>query len=104
MAPKNDIPGCRDLGLLLVDGFALMSYASIVEPFRAANDLAKVALYRWTHISTDGRKVSASNGASVLADRAVGDPLKCDTLFVFGRRSLDLQRSKNVQLASPIGA
>jgi transcriptional regulator GlxA family with amidase domain len=83
MAPKNDIPGCRDLGLLLVDGFALMSYASIVEPFRAANDLAKVALYRWTHISIDGRKVSASNGASVLADRAVGDPLKCDTLFVF---------------------
>jgi transcriptional regulator GlxA family with amidase domain len=73
----------RHLGLLLIDGFALMSYASIVEPFRAANDLANEILYRWTHISVDGAEVSASNGASVLADQAVGHPLQCDTLFVF---------------------
>ena len=73
----------RTLGLLLIDGFALMSYASVIEPFRAANTLAGRALYRWTHISVDGHKVSASNGASILADHAVGDPMACDTLFVF---------------------
>jgi transcriptional regulator GlxA family with amidase domain len=84
--PRNDkmdrFSG-RTLGLLLVDGFALMSYAAVIEPFRAANTLAGRELYRWTHISVDGRQVCASNGASVLADRAVGKPLACDTLFVF---------------------
>ena len=84
--PKSDkadeVPG-RTLGLLLIDGFALMSYASVIEPFRAANTLAGRELYRWTHISVGGHKVSASNGASILADHAVGDPMTCDTLFVF---------------------
>ena len=65
----------RTLGLFLADGFALMSYAAVIEPFRAANHLAGRELYRWTHISVDGRPVCASNGASILADRAVGRPL-----------------------------
>jgi transcriptional regulator GlxA family with amidase domain len=73
----------RTLGLLLIDGFALMSYAAVIEPFRAANSLAGCELYRWTHISVDGHPVCASNGASVLADRAVGKLIPCDTLFVF---------------------
>jgi transcriptional regulator GlxA family with amidase domain len=73
----------RTLGLLLIDGFALMSYASVIEPYRAANVLAGEELYRWVHVSIDGRPVRASNGASVFADLAVGQPLACDTLFVF---------------------
>ena len=40
----------RTLGLLLIDGFALMSYASVIEAFRAANALAGRTLYRWSHI------------------------------------------------------
>jgi AraC family carnitine catabolism transcriptional activator len=73
----------RTLGLLLIDDFALMSYASIIEPYRAANVLAGEMLYRWLHVSMDGRPARASNGASVAADQAVGQPLACDTLFVF---------------------
>jgi len=73
----------QTLGLLLIEGFALMSYASIVEPFRAANVLAGRTLYRWQHISVDGRPVRASNGATILADGSVGQPLACDTLFIF---------------------
>ncbi len=73
----------KTIGLLLIDGFALMSYASVIEPFRAANVLAGRQLYRWTHVSVDGRPVRASNGASILADHAVGARIKCDTLFVF---------------------
>ncbi len=82
--PEDDIDtGIRTLGLLLVDGFALMSYASVIEAFRAANALAGRTLYRWFHISVDGSPVHASNGATILADLAVGQPLDCDTLFVF---------------------
>ena len=39
------------MGLLLIPGFALMSYASVVEPLRAANLLAGRELYRWVHIT-----------------------------------------------------
>ena len=73
----------QTLGLLLIDGFALMSYASVVEPFRAANSLADRLLYRWRHVSTGGRVATASNGASILADSDVGEDLPCDMLFVF---------------------
>lgn len=73
----------RTLGLFLTDGFALMSYASIIEPFRAANSLARSTLYRWIHITRDGQAVAASNGASMLADQSIVDPLDCDRLFVF---------------------
>ena len=84
--PQSDIPKIiptRTLGLLMVDGFALMSYASVIEPYRAANVLAGRDLYRWIHISTGGSAVKASNGASFLAEQTVEQPLDCDVLFVF---------------------
>lgn len=70
------------IGVLLVEGFALMSYASIVEPYRAANALAKQPLYRWLHISIDGKPVRASNGAIIRPDQSLRDKLLCSTLFV----------------------
>ncbi len=85
--PSNDTSrnnsDTQSLGLLLVDGFALMSYASVIEPYRAANTLGGRPLYRWTHISMDGSPSHASNGAMIMADQAVGEPLACDVLFVF---------------------
>lgn len=79
---ETDIHPIR-IGLLLVDGFALMSYASFIEPFRAANALAGRTIYEWTHISLHGAKVAASNGAELLAGGRVGDALELDRLFVF---------------------
>jgi transcriptional regulator GlxA family with amidase domain len=85
--PEKDIlhgtTQSQTLGLLLVDGFALMSYASVIEPYRAANLIAGRALYRWTHISIDGTPGVASNGAMIVANVAVGTPLACDAVFVF---------------------
>lgn len=79
----DDFSKPRRLGLLLIDGFALMSYASVIEPYRAANMLAGRTLYHWVHISIDGQSARASNGATIVADRHVGDPVQWDTLFVF---------------------
>lgn len=73
----------RTLGMFLTEGFSLMSYASVIEPFRAANILAGKILYDWRHISIDGAPVQASTGASILSDQRIGMPLSCDTLFVF---------------------
>jgi transcriptional regulator GlxA family with amidase domain len=79
--PKIDIAPKR-LGFLLIDGFALMSYASVIEPFRAANTLSGHELYRWFHVSVDGRAARASNGVNVLAESSVGGAIDVDTLFV----------------------
>jgi len=77
----------KQVGLLLIDGFALMSYAAIVEPFRAANVLAGQALYSWRHFSVSGPMVAASNGVRITTDavmdpQAAPEPLP-DIVFVF---------------------
>ncbi|MGQ9366501.1 GlxA family transcriptional regulator [Azospirillum sp. ST 5-10] len=75
-------PPTRTIGLLLIPGFALMSYASAVEPLRAANVLSGRTLYRWSHIAPDGNAVTASNGATILADHRVGGTADFDTVLV----------------------
>lgn len=69
-------------GFLLLEGFALMSYASAIEPLRAANILARRRLYEWRHISVTGEPARASNGVAVAADAQVGDNSRLDALFV----------------------
>jgi transcriptional regulator GlxA family with amidase domain len=70
------------IGFLLIDGFALMSYASVVEAFRAANVLSGRTLYEWRQISIREAFVSASNGAKIRADAQLGDTLALDLLLV----------------------
>jgi transcriptional regulator GlxA family with amidase domain len=70
------------VGLLLVSGFALMSYACVVEPLRAANLLAGRDLYRWIHISPGEKTVTASCGATVPCPARVGDCESLDLLLV----------------------
>lgn len=70
------------VGFLLLPEFPLMSYASAVEPLRAANRLANCELYVWHHISLTGEPETASNGASIRADHRVGEKIALDVLFV----------------------
>jgi len=70
------------VGYLLLDGFALMSYAAAIEPLRAANRLAGKPLYAWRHIAVSGSEVTASNGLVILADGRVGEALPLDLLLV----------------------
>lgn len=69
-------------GFLLIDDFALMSFASAVEPLRAANILAGQDLYEWSHISTGGSAIVASNGLSVTADHTISGKARFDTVLV----------------------
>jgi transcriptional regulator GlxA family with amidase domain len=59
-----------------------MSYASVAEPFRAANVLSDRLLYEWKHIAIREAFVNASNGARVRADAQIGDALELDLLLV----------------------
>ncbi len=71
------------IGLLLIDGYALMSYASVIEPFRAANNLAGKPLYEWKHLSPAGPQCISSNGLAALADHVIPDVPPLDRIFVF---------------------
>lgn len=51
------------VGFLLIEGYALMSYASAVEPLRAANLLSGEKLYEWLHVAPYGDRVASSSGA-----------------------------------------
>jgi transcriptional regulator GlxA family with amidase domain len=69
-------------GFFLVPGFALLSYASAIEPLRAANRLSGRELYRWAHISLDGISEDASSGACVSCTHRPGDDIPLRRLFV----------------------
>ncbi len=70
------------LGFLLIDGFALMSYAPVMEPFRAANRLSGEDHYTWRHYSVDGSPALASNGIELAVDGSVDAMDNLDMLFV----------------------
>ncbi len=64
----NDRERPTHVGFLLIPDFALLAYASAIEPLRAANRLSGRDLYRWSHVSIDGHPAPASNGVSIQAD------------------------------------
>lgn len=78
--PGEDKP--RRIAFLLVPGFALLSYSCAMEPYRAANTLAGRELYRWQHVSPDGRPVLASNGVAIVPDQGIDRSIDAEDLFV----------------------
>ena len=70
------------IGVLPIEGFALMSYASTVEPFRAANTLSRRNLYEVINISFDGNAVQSSGAGSVTPKQSIQDQINLDYLFV----------------------
>lgn len=70
------------VGFLLVPDFAMLPYASVIEPLRAANRLSGRSLYRWSQVSPDGEPVAASNGVKIQADFQVGTDEPFDYVFI----------------------
>ncbi|HLH11364.1 MAG TPA: GlxA family transcriptional regulator [Methylovirgula sp.] len=79
---ESDKGRTRRIGFLLIDGFALMSFASAIEPLRAANVLAGRALYDWVTIGIGRHEVMASSGFAVRAQHLAGADIELDTVFV----------------------
>jgi transcriptional regulator GlxA family with amidase domain len=72
----------KQVGFLLIPGFALMSYASAIEPLRAANLLSGEQLYDWAHVAPSADAVTSSSGAVVPVDLTVGADFYPDILLV----------------------
>lgn len=70
------------VGLLLIDGFALLSYASVVEPLRVANLLSEAEHYQLRVIPVSGAAATSSSGAVIPAAAQVGENVDFDIVFV----------------------
>ena len=82
MAIIGTYPKKHRIGVLPIEGFALLSYASMVEPLRAANLLARRTLYEMINIGAGDGPIASSGAAVVMPQATVGDDLKLDYLFV----------------------
>ena len=74
--------GTFRISLILIDGFALMSYSSIVEPLRAANLISHRAYYDIKNIPVTGSWAKSSSGASVKATGRIGQEGDFDLVLV----------------------
>ena len=70
------------IGVLLIDGFSLMSYASLIEPFRAANLLSNKNLYTVTNITKDESGASSSSKLKIMGERYIDAIPVVDLLLV----------------------
>lgn len=86
------------LGLVLIPGFALMSFASIVEPFRGANRLTGQVLYRWRLFGPEDGMVESNSGISVSAE-GVGrlDAAEFDLVIICAGSHAEHKRFRNVE-------
>jgi transcriptional regulator GlxA family with amidase domain len=71
----------RDIGFILVPGFALMSFASATEPLRAANRLAGRSIYNLRFFG-ELQEVPASSGAMVPSEPLPDRGENLDAVFV----------------------
>jgi AraC family transcriptional regulator, glycine betaine-responsive activator len=79
--PSAAASDARQIGFLLLPGFALMSFAAATEPYRAANLLAGRPLYRLRFFG-EADAVAASSGALVPTDPLPDSGAALDILFV----------------------
>lgn len=70
------------VGVLLIDGFQLISYASAVEPLTAANRISGDTLYKIKHLPLSGARTSSSGGAEIRATAYVGETVDFDLVLV----------------------
>ncbi|MEM7302767.1 MAG: GlxA family transcriptional regulator [Pseudomonadota bacterium] len=71
------------IGVLLIPGFALMSYASLAEPLRAANIKGKGTVFQLIHVAVSGSTSVSSSGLEISCAESVGSAAGLfDILFV----------------------
>lgn len=105
---SDHLPVSADI--LLFDRFSNYCLANLLEPFRAANDLAGRKVFDWQILSLDGEAVVSSSGLRILPDAKLALQRPNGILFVlssYGFRDLNskpihLQLRKAVQKAERV--
>lgn len=85
-----------NLGLLLVPEFSMMAFAAVVEPLRAANDIAGEKAFQWSIFSADDQPVVASNGITITPTHKRLESPELDYLFVCSGKSVSGYRDPGI--------
>jgi len=67
LKPRANSAAPFRVAVILVPGFALMSFASVIEPVRGANRLSGRDLYHWRLYAPEGGMVESNSGITVAA-------------------------------------
>ena len=71
-----------EIGFLLFDGFPMACLTSVIEPLRAANEIAGQEAFLWSLISENGQKVQSSAGVGFEAERSLAACKDIDIIFL----------------------
>lgn len=84
-----------NIGFLLIDGFALMSFSAVVEPLRAANLISKRKLYEIDYYCVEKKYATSSSQAIIESSKTLNELSHLDLLFVVaGSGSTSFKNSK----------
>jgi len=67
LKPRTNATAPFRVAVILVPGFALMSFASVIEPVRGANRLSGAKFYEWELFAPEGGMVESNSGITVAA-------------------------------------
>jgi len=67
LKPRTNSKSAFRVAVILVPGFALMSFASVIEPVRGANRLSGFQFYDWELFAPEGGMVESNSGITVAA-------------------------------------
>jgi transcriptional regulator GlxA family with amidase domain len=67
LKPRTNAKAPFRVAVILVPGFALMSFASVIEPVRGANRLSGEKYYEWELFAPEGGMVESNSGITVAA-------------------------------------
>lgn len=73
---------CTQIGFLLFPGFPMACLTSMIEPLRAANEIAGQEAFGWTLVSETGARVEASAKVWFDPDTSLDQVGKLDQLFL----------------------
>src|SRR5262245_34214635 len=68
--------------ILVFPGFPMMAFSAVIEPLRAANTVAKRALYEWITVSGDDGIIVASNGIAITPNYTAKEAPEADYVVV----------------------
>lgn len=72
----------QQIGFLIFPGFPMACLTSMIEPLRAANEIAGQLRFGWKLVSEDGSKVTSSAEVSFEPDCALAEAQALDVLFL----------------------
>lgn len=80
------------IGFLIFPGFPMACLTSMIEPLRAANEIAGTERFRWNLVSEDGGRVEASAKVWFEPDLPLQDCEKLDQLFLLSGPSSQFEK------------